>query len=253
MDKLTFPSRAALVWALSVVAACGSDPATAPIHKSPNGADEAEDEDNGNDDESAPDDTSGASTTMKDGGKAPSKDAGGSGKMDAGAPTAPGTKDAGKSASDAGRATTDAGAGEGIDAGTTSPEAGTTSPEAGTTSPEAGTTSPEAGTTSSDAGSSQKDAGSGTTDAGKVAGDAGATTGAGSCSGATPHGCYVPESDNPTGCPPQIHEQSAFYPPMDEWVACSSPFYARCNYTKPTGGAPAHCECDLGLHWLCTY
>jgi len=234
MDTLTFPSRAALVWALSVVAACGSDPATAPTHNSANGSDE--DEDVGKDDESTSDDTSSDSTSMKDGGKVASKDAGGSGKMDA---AAPGSKDAGKSASDAGGAKTDAGVAQGMDAGRGSSDAGPLSPDTGTTS--------------SDAGSIEKDAGSGTTDAGEGAGDGGATTSAGSCSGATPHGCYVPESDNPTGCPPQIHEQSAYYPPRDEWVACSSPYYARCNYTKPGGGAPAHCECDLGLHWLCTY
>jgi hypothetical protein len=169
----------------------------------------------------------------KDAGKAVGKDAGTSSKMDAGAAAA---KDAGKPASDAG-AKTDAGIGSrGMDAGDNSADAGGTGTDAGT--------KVDAGT-KDDAGSSQKDAGKGASDA--------AASGAGSCSGATPHGCYVPESDNPMGCPPQIHEQSAFYPPMDEWVACSSPYYTACNYTKPTGGAPAHCECDLGLHWLCTY
>ena len=81
--------------------------------------------------------------------------------------------------------------------------------------------------------------------------DAGASVG--QCAGDTPHGCYVPQSDNPDGCPPQIHEQSSYYPPMSEWVACSSPFYVSCNYQKPGASALSHCECDLGLHWLCTY
>ena len=103
----------------------------------------------------------------------------------------------------------------------------------------------ETASRTSDAGSRTSDASSRTSDAGSA--------GSGSCSGSTPHGCYVAQSDNPMGCPPQIHEQSAYYPPMAEWEACSSPYYRPCNYTKPTGGAPAHCDCDLGLHWLCTY
>jgi hypothetical protein len=77
-------------------------------------------------------------------------------------------------------------------------------------------------------------------------------SGTGVCGGATPHGCYVPKPDNPMGCPPQIHEQSAGYPPANEWVACSSPNYVPCNYTRPSGG-DANCSCDLGLHWLCAY
>lgn len=98
------------------------------------------------------------------------------------------------------------------------------------------------------------DAGSiATSDAGSPA-DSGApsVSAAGVCGGETPHGCYTPQADNPSGCPPQIHEQSAFYPPLDEWEACESPFYQPCNYTKP-GGGEASCSCDLGLHWLCSY
>jgi|GEM_PF-4674139 hypothetical protein len=76
--------------------------------------------------------------------------------------------------------------------------------------------------------------------------------GGGVCGGSTPHGCYVAAADNPMGCPPQIHEQSAYYPPTDEWVSCSSPWFTPCNYTKPEGGT-ANCACDSGVHWLCTY
>jgi hypothetical protein len=76
--------------------------------------------------------------------------------------------------------------------------------------------------------------------------------GTGTCAGSTPHGCWPAKADNPMGCPPQIHEQSTFYPPTEEWVDCSSPFYEPCNYVRPDG-TDGHCECDLGVHWLCTY
>jgi hypothetical protein len=165
-------------------------------------------------------------------GDAGTGDAGGS---DASAGDA-GEGDAG--ATDAG--STDGGAG---DAGTTDggvSDAGVS--DAGTT--DAGTT--DAGTTdagASDAGAS--DAGTG--DAGT--GDAGS---AGVCGGSTPHGCYKAKAGNPTGCPAQIHEQSASYPPVSEWVACSSPSYVPCVYFRQDG-TEANCSCDLGLHWLCSY
>lgn len=89
-------------------------------------------------------------------------------------------------------------------------------------------------------------------DGGVDASDGPDASGVGVCGGATPHGCYVAKPDNPMGCPPQIHEQSAPYPPAAEWVACSSPNYVPCYYTRPSGG-DANCSCDLGLHWLCTY
>lgn len=54
------------------------------------------------------------------------------------------------------------------------------------------------------------------------------------------------------GCPAQIHEQSEFYPPLEEWEACSSPYYTACIYMRPDA-SEANCSCDLGLHWLCTY
>lgn len=112
---------------------------------------------------------------------------------------------------------------------------------------------PGSGATETDAaasGANETDAASsGLADAAPEGPGAGA---AGVCEGATPHGCYVAAADNPMGCPPQIHEQSAYYPPMDEWVECSSPWYTACNYTKPEGGT-ANCMCDTGVHWLCTY
>jgi len=96
------------------------------------------------------------------------------------------------------------------------------------------------------------DAAVGAADAGSVSTSDGGASGPGVCGGTTPHGCYTPKADNPMGCPPQIFEQSAFYPPFEEWKGCSSPFYEPCNYVKPEGGE-ANCSCDLGLHWLCTY
>lgn len=74
----------------------------------------------------------------------------------------------------------------------------------------------------------------------------------GACAGNTPHGCWPPKAGNPMGCPAQIHEQSEFYPPLDEWEACSSPYYEPCIYMRPDN-TEANCSCDLGLHWLCTY
>jgi hypothetical protein len=88
---------------------------------------------------------------------------------------------------------------------------------------------------------------------GSATGDAnspGATTG--TCGGSTPHGCWPAKAGNPLGCPAQIHEQSEYYPPLEEWVSCESPFYERCNYLRPDG-SEAYCACDLGVHWLCTY
>jgi hypothetical protein len=79
-----------------------------------------------------------------------------------------------------------------------------------------------------------------------------ATTGPGACGGKTPHGCWPPKAGNPMGCPAQIHEQSEFYPPVEEWEACSSPYYTACIYMRPDN-TEANCSCDLGLHWLCTY
>lgn len=196
-------------------------------------ADEVTDDDTTESDDPAP-------TASRDAGKAPDNS-----KMDAGKTT---PKDAGSTASDAGRA--DAGGidGGGIDAGSEGePDAAAGPDDAGVEVDPV-----DAAPVARDAGSS-RDAGSardaGARDAG---GDASSST-AGTCSGSTPHGCYVPDPDNHENCPPQIHEQSAYYPPQDEWVECSSPNYQRCNYIKPTGGAPAYCACDLGLHWLCTY
>jgi hypothetical protein len=148
------------------------------------------------------------------------------GKADAGPGLDAGATDAG--ATDAGA--TDAGA---TDAGAT--DAGAT--DAGAT---------DAGAT--DAGATD----AGATDAGAT--DAGATDAgtAGVCAGSTPHGCYKPKAGNPAGCPAQIHEQSAGYPPVDEWVACSSPYYVPCVYLRQDG-TEANCSCDLGLHWLCSY
>jgi hypothetical protein len=227
MSTLRLASQIALSWALLTVAACGSDPA-APARST------GDDDSTADDDSKADDDTTDDDTADKDAGKTSAKDAGTT-KMDAGTTkTDGGAKDAGATTKDGGAK--DAGAVTGMDSGTVASDAGSVAADAG--KPDTGT--PDAGTP--DAGSKS--------DAGKA--DSG-TSSAGECGGATPHGCFVPESDNPEGCPPQIHEQSAFYPPMDEWEACSSRYYTACKYTKPGGGAPAHCECDLGLHWLCTY
>jgi hypothetical protein len=77
------------------------------------------------------------------------------------------------------------------------------------------------------------------------------TTAAGTCAGETPHGCFVPKADNPSTCPTQMIEQSAEYPPMDEWVACPSNGLT-CVFDVP-GGMTANCSCDLTVHWLCDY
>lgn len=243
MEILTFPSRAALVCALFAATACGSDPATKPI-KDNGSEDENDDVTDADDvtDDIAPEDDETAPASSKDAGKGSDNS-----KMDAGKPA---TKDAGSTASDAGRS--DAGGiDSGIDAGSASErDAGPSDAvDAGVeVEVDAGSTERDAGNSTRDAGDASRDAGGNTRDAG---GDS--ASGAGTCSGSTPHGCYVAASDNDKDCPPQIHEQSEYYPPRDEWVECSSPNYERCNYAKPTGGAPAYCSCDLGLHWLCMY
>jgi hypothetical protein len=111
-------------------------------------------------------------------------------------------------------------------------------------------------------GSSGARGGSGGTGGSSAAGGSAAGGGAaGTCGGATLHGCYVPQPNNHPMCPPQSPEQSAFYPPMDEWHGCNgimpaAPFGgdpdASCSYKGPTGQVPT-CLCDTGLHWLCTY
>ena len=62
-------------------------------------------------------------------------------------------------------------------------------------------------------------------------------------------------------CPAHTPEQSAFYPPQNEWDGCNgimpqTPFggddMASCSYKGPKGEV-ARCVCDTGLHWLCTY
>lgn len=84
-------------------------------------------------------------------------------------------------------------------------------------------------------------------------GDAGSVPNGNLCPGsATPHGCYKAKAGNDPKCPAQIFEQSAFYPPMNEWKGCESPWYQACNYVRPDG-TDANCSCDFGLHWLCTY
>jgi hypothetical protein len=84
-------------------------------------------------------------------------------------------------------------------------------------------------------------------------GDASEPTAPGTCGGTTPHGCYTPHADNPAGCGAQIFEQSAFYPPLEEWMGCGTvQAYQTCNYDTPDGKV-ANCVCDTGLHWLCTY
>jgi hypothetical protein len=72
------------------------------------------------------------------------------------------------------------------------------------------------------------------------------------CDGSTPHGCYQAALDNPKGCPPQIHEQSSGYPPLDEWTGCEAPWYVPCVYRRPDG-SDASCVCDLSFHWICAY
>lgn len=76
-------------------------------------------------------------------------------------------------------------------------------------------------------------------------------TAAGTCAGETPHGCFIPKADNPMTCPKQMIEQSAEYPPNDEWVPCPSNGLT-CVFDVP-GGETANCSCDLGAHWLCDY
>jgi len=92
-------------------------------------------------------------------------------------------------------------------------------------------------------------------------GGAGGDSGGLACAGDTPHGCYVAQSGNHPMCPPHTPEQSAFYPPAEEWAGCNGiepavPFggdpEASCSYDGPAGEV-ATCLCDTGLHWLCTY
>lgn len=103
-------------------------------------------------------------------------------------------------------------------------------------------------------------AGSGSAGATGGAGDAG-DNGALACAGDAPHGCYVAQSGNHPMCPPTTPEQSAYYPPLEEWNGCNgimpaAPFggdpAASCSYRGPAGEI-ATCLCDTGLHWLCTY
>ena len=223
--------------ALFALSACTTDPK--PSEPVPNTDDTASDG-SGTDDVGAADGDKGPAT----GSTAPGKTTG----LDAGKRSDPGTASDAATQKDAGGAAADASV-VGIDSGLNSGAADATAPVA-----DAGKTDPG----EVDAATSEKDAGGGTRDASSTKDaaspkDANLTDPSSACSGDTPHGCYVARDDNPTGCPAQIHEQSAFYPPMDEWVACSSPYYTPCNYKKPNGGDDAHCECDLGLHWLCTY
>lgn len=82
-------------------------------------------------------------------------------------------------------------------------------------------------------------------------GDGGVNTGL--CPGdAKPHGCYKAKAGNDPKCPAQIYEQSAAYPPFEEWKGCDAPYYKACIYLRPDG-SEANCSCDLGLHWLCSY
>lgn len=92
-------------------------------------------------------------------------------------------------------------------------------------------------------------------------GGAGGDGGGLPCAGDTPHGCYAAQSGNHPMCPPNTPEQSAFYPPAEEWNGCNgiepaAPFggdpEASCSYAGPAGEI-ATCLCDTGLHWLCTY
>ncbi|HEX2676306.1 MAG TPA: hypothetical protein VHM19_06690 [Polyangiales bacterium] len=96
---------------------------------------------------------------------------------------------------------------------------------------------------------------------GGASGDAGTGGGTLPCGGSTPHGCYVAQPGNHPMCPPNTPEQSAYYPPMNEWNGCNGimpaqPFgqdpTASCSYKGPMGQV-ATCLCDTGLHWLCTY
>jgi len=114
-----------------------------------------------------------------------------------------------------------------------------------------------AGGSGGTAGASAADAG------GMIAADAGGAGDGGAlpCGGDTPHGCYVPQAGNHPMCPPHTPEQSAFYPPAEEWNGCNgimpaAPFggdpEASCSYAGPAGEV-ATCLCDTGLHWLCTY
>jgi hypothetical protein len=73
------------------------------------------------------------------------------------------------------------------------------------------------------------------------------------CSGDTPHGCYTPKAGNPDGCPEQIFEQSAEYPPASEWMGCGDAMANdTCEYDTPEGEV-ANCWCDLNVHWTCDY
>ena len=82
--------------------------------------------------------------------------------------------------------------------------------------------------------------------------DTGGSTSTGVCGGDTPHGCYTPKPGNPSGCPPQIPEQSGLFPTPDEKERCTSLPYVPCYYEKP-GGGEANCRCNLGENWICAY
>jgi hypothetical protein len=111
------------------------------------------------------------------------------------------------------------------------------------------------GSGSGDAASDAASAGDASSSTDAVVSDASkpdASTPSGVCGGSTPHGCWPAKAGNPMGCPAQMPEQSDFYPPLEEWKGCASPFYEACIYLRPDG-SEGNCSCDLGLHWLCTY
>ena len=239
--NLTIASRARLAVALLALAGCTSNPS--PSEPAPSTDDGTTSDSSGTDgttDDVATTDDTASPTGSTSPGKGTNVDAGK--RSDAGASDAGAAKDAGGAVADAGLT--------GLDSGLVSDAQDASAPvaDAGPTD----TGEMDAGVTTKDAGDDTKDASS-TKDAASPKDAATTTDPSSSCSGDTPHGCYVARDNNPMGCPDQIHEQSQFYPPMDEWVACSSPYYTACNYAKPDGGDDAHCECDLGLHWLCTY
>jgi hypothetical protein len=86
------------------------------------------------------------------------------------------------------------------------------------------------------------------------AGGASGTMNAGEkCNDETPHGCYTPMADNPDGCPEQIFEQSAEYPPAAEWMGCGMAMANDTCYYETPDGEMANCWCDLNVHWTCDY
>jgi len=233
---MPFFKSSLFVSCLLVVSACSEDT------KKPNPRPDCEDtecvDDDGTDDGVSDDDDA---TGAIDGGK-PTLDGG-----------KPPTKNDAATASDAG-VTSDAGkpadAAVSMDAALTS-DAGSTTEDAGKVDAgkvDAGQA--DAALPVEDAGEPSEDAGEPRADAAS-ANDSGSTS-PGSCAGATPHGCFTPDSDNPDSCPARTPEVGNGG--LGSLGGCDDgavELGTSCDYVRSRDTAT--CLCIVGGRWLCNY